>query len=101
MKTILIAAMTENGRIIGKEGKLPWHLPEDLANFRKVTLGKPVVMGRKTFESLPEKFRPLPGRKNVVISRSGTGHSGSFWVTAPEEALSLLKKENEDSVFVI
>jgi dihydrofolate reductase len=68
MKTVLIAAMAKKGRIIGRQGKLPWHLPEDLANFRKVTMGKPVIMGRKTFESLPDKFRPLPGRKNVVIS---------------------------------
>ncbi len=70
MKTVLIAAMAKKGRIIGCRGKLPWHLPEDLANFRKVTMGKPVIMGRKTFESLPDKFRPLPGRKNVVISAS-------------------------------
>lgn len=72
MKTILIAAMTKTGRTIGKDGKLPWHLPEDLANFKNVTMGKPVVMGRKTYESLPQKFRPLPGRRNVVISGSGT-----------------------------
>lgn len=71
MKTILIAAMAKNNRVIGKNGALPWHLPEDLANFKKLTVGKPVIMGRKTYESLPEKFRPLPGRRNVVISRSG------------------------------
>ncbi len=56
-------------RVIGKEGVMPWHLPEDLAHFKQVTLGCPVIMGRKTWESLPPRFRPLPGRKNIVITR--------------------------------
>ena len=69
----LIAAVANHG-VIGREldgvGTLPWHLPEDLKHFRAITTGKPVIMGRKTWESLPEKFRPLPGRLNIVISRS-------------------------------
>ena len=64
----LIFARAANG-VIGKDGGLPWHLPEDLAHFRRVTLGSPVLMGRKTWDSLPERFRPLPGRRNVVITR--------------------------------
>ncbi len=48
---------------------MPWHLPEDLAHFKRVTLGAPVVMGRRTWESLPERFRPLPGRENIVVTR--------------------------------
>jgi len=56
-------------RVIGKDGKMPWHLPEDLAHFKRTTLGAPVIMGRKTWESLPPKFRPLPGRVNIVITR--------------------------------
>jgi len=64
-----IVAMDE-GRIIGKNGALPWHLPEDLAHFKALTSGHVVVMGRKTWESLPPKFRPLPGRVNVVVSRT-------------------------------
>ncbi len=58
-----------HGGVIGAEGGMPWHLPEDLAHFREVTLGSPVVMGRKTWDSLPERFRPLPGRENIVITR--------------------------------
>jgi dihydrofolate reductase len=57
-------------RVIGHVGKMPWHLPEDLAHFKRTTLGSPVIMGRKTWDSLPPKFRPLPGRMNVVISSS-------------------------------
>jgi dihydrofolate reductase len=55
-------------RVIGAEGVLPWHLPEDMALFRRLTTGSTVVMGRRTWESLPERFRPLPGRTNVVLS---------------------------------
>ena len=68
MKLHLIFARSRNG-VIGKDGGLPWHLPEDLAHFKRTTLGCPVVMGRKTWDSLPVKFRPLPGRANVVVTR--------------------------------
>lgn len=68
MKLHLIMARAANG-VIGKNGTMPWHLPEDLANFKKLTLGKPVIMGRKTWESLPAAFKPLPGRLNIVITR--------------------------------
>jgi len=65
VKVAMIAAMAKN-RVIGKDNKMPWHLPEELAYFKKITMGKPIVMGRNTFESIG---RPLPGRKNIVISR--------------------------------
>lgn len=68
MSLSLIAAIAENN-CIGKSGGLPWYLPEDLAHFKKLTSGKTVLMGRKTWESLPEKFRPLPKRTNIVITR--------------------------------
>jgi dihydrofolate reductase len=64
----LIAALANNN-VIGRNNTLPWHLPEDLKHFKEATLGAPVIMGRKTWESLPEKFRPLPGRLNIVVSR--------------------------------
>lgn len=57
------------GGVIGAGGTLPWHVPEDLAHFKEVTLGTPVIMGRRTWDSLPERFRPLPGRENIVITR--------------------------------
>jgi dihydrofolate reductase len=64
----LIFAQARNG-VIGQEGTLPWHLPEDLAHFKRTTLGCPVIMGRKTWDSLPPRFRPLPGRQNIVVTR--------------------------------
>lgn len=68
MKLHIIFARAANG-VIGKDGTMPWHLPEDLAHFKRTTLGCPVIMGRKTWESLPPRFRPLPGRINVVVTR--------------------------------
>ncbi|HTJ96444.1 MAG TPA: dihydrofolate reductase [Rhodocyclaceae bacterium] len=69
----LIAAVAANG-VIGNTvdgvGTLPWHLPEDLKHFKALTNGHPIIMGRKTWESLPEKFRPLPNRRNIVITRN-------------------------------
>jgi dihydrofolate reductase len=64
----LIYARAANG-VIGQGGALPWHLPEDLAHFKRTTLGCPVIMGRKTWDSLPPRFRPLPGRVNIVVTR--------------------------------
>ena len=68
MQLKLIFARASNG-VIGHHNALPWHLPEDLAHFKRTTLGCPVIMGRKTWDSLPAKFRPLPGRLNVVVTR--------------------------------
>jgi dihydrofolate reductase len=65
---ILIAAVARNG-CIGTNGQLPWHLPEDMARFKALTTGGVILMGRKTWESLPERFRPLPNRTNLVITR--------------------------------
>ena len=67
-KINLIYARAANG-VIGKDNAMPWHLPEDLAHFKRLTQGWPVIMGRKTWDSLPARFRPLPGRTNVVITR--------------------------------
>jgi dihydrofolate reductase len=58
------------GGVIGAAGGMPWHVPEDLARFKTITLGAPVVMGRRTWESFPDRFRPLPGRRNIVVTRN-------------------------------
>ncbi|WP_440874698.1 type 3 dihydrofolate reductase [Thalassotalea sp. PLHSN55] len=82
----MIVAHAKN-RIIGKDNDMPWHLPADLAYFKKTTLGKPVIMGRKTYESIG---RPLPGRQNIVISRDANYHAdGIETVTSVEQALAL------------
>ena len=65
----LIWAQSTSG-VIGREGTIPWHLPEDLARFKALTMGHAVVMGRRTWDSLPVRFRPLPGRRNVVLTRN-------------------------------
>ncbi|QGA80061.1 dihydrofolate reductase [Candidatus Nanohalobium constans] len=69
MKKIIIAAVAEND-VIGKDGEIPWHIPKDLQHFKEKTTGHTVVMGRKTFESLPDSFTPLPDRENIVLTRS-------------------------------
>ncbi len=69
MEKIIIAAMDEENAI-GKNGEIPWHYPEDLKHFKEKTTNHSVLMGRKTYESLPEDFRPLPNRENIVLTRS-------------------------------
>ena len=82
----LVAAVAANG-IIGRDGKLPWHLPEDLKHFKRVTMGHPVIMGRKTWESLKG---PLPGRENIVISRqAGYQAPGAAVASSLDAALAL------------
>jgi dihydrofolate reductase len=84
----LIWAQARNG-VIGVDGGLPWHLPEDLALFRALTTGSTVVMGRRTWESLPERFRPLPGRTNVVLtSDAGWSAEGAHRAGSVEEVLA-------------
>ena len=68
MQLHLIYARAANG-VIGANGTMPWHLPEDLAHFKRTTLGCPVIMGRKTWDSIPAAFRPLQGRRNIVVTR--------------------------------
>ena len=83
-------------RVIGLDGSMPWHLPEDMAHFKRTTMGHPVIMGRKTWESFPEKFRPLSGRTNIVITRDASTHAalsaaGATPVSSPEEALQVAR----------
>ncbi|SDC69995.1 dihydrofolate reductase [Sanguibacter gelidistatuariae] len=74
-----------NGGVIGANGDMSWHLPEDAAHFRRTTTGAPVLMGRATWESLPERFRPLPGRTNIIVSRqAGYRAPGALVVTSIE-----------------
>ncbi len=81
----LVAAM-DQGRLIGRGGRLPWHLPADLRHFKRLTLGKPIVMGRRTWESLG---RPLPGRENIVVSTTlGADEPGCVVVRSLDQALA-------------
>lgn len=103
MQIKLIYAHALNG-VIGFEGDMPWgrSLPEDLAHFKTLTLGQAVIMGRKTWESLPPSFRPLPGRRNIVLSRNpATPAPGAEVFTGLEQALLALREEGTDCVWVI
>jgi dihydrofolate reductase len=87
----MVWAQSSTG-VIGRDGGMPWHLPEDLAHFSRLTKGHPVIMGRKTWESFPDKYRPLPGRTNIVITRQegwgGTpGAGGAIAVKSLDDAL--------------
>ncbi|HWP11560.1 MAG TPA: dihydrofolate reductase [Ramlibacter sp.] len=95
MQLGLIFARARNG-VIGKAGGLPWHLPEDMAHFKQVTMGCPVIMGRKTWESLPERFRPLPGRTNIVVTRQpGWNGQGATRAASLPEAVALCAGETQ------
>ena len=82
------------GRVIGQAGDMPWRLPEDLAHFKQLTMGAPVVMGRRTWESLPPRFRPLEGRRNIVVSRQADFTAEGAEVAASAgDALLLVEAE--------
>jgi dihydrofolate reductase len=99
LKIALVAAVARNG-VIGRDDSIPWRLPEDMAHFRDLTMGHPVVMGRRTWESLPDGFRPLPGRGNVVVTRNPDWSAqGADRASSVEDAFRLLDAEPE--VFVI
>lgn len=100
---VLIAAVARNG-VIGRGGALPWRLGADMAHFRAVTRGCPVIMGRRTWDSLPPRYRPLPGRANIVVSRR-TSWSADGAQAAPSLAAALrlaqLRLDESRRVFVI
>lgn len=92
MTILSMIVATADNNIIGKDNDMPWHLPADLAYFKKVTLGKPIIMGRKTYESIG---RALPGRRNIVISRDENYNAdGIDTVTSVEQALALVDGSN-------
>lgn len=98
-QVVVIAAVSRNG-VIGRDNALPWHLSADLQHFKRITLGAPVIMGRRTWESLPPRFRPLPGRRNVVVTRSaGWRAEGADVAHSLEQALAALA--DAPRVFVI
>jgi dihydrofolate reductase len=100
---VLIAAVARNG-VVGRDGRLPWHLSADMAHFRDLTRGSPVIMGRRTWDSLSPRYRPLPGRANIVVSRR-TGWSADGAQVAPSFPAALrlaqLRLDASRRVFVI
>lgn len=102
MEVIIIVATTLNN-VIGKDNDLIWHLPVDMRYFKETTSGAPVIMGRKNYESIPEKYRPLPGRLNVVLSsQSDFPVAEGVWLrTDLKLALEELDKQGEERVYII
>ncbi|MCL5970543.1 MAG: dihydrofolate reductase [Patescibacteria group bacterium] len=98
MKISLIAALSEN-RVIGKDNKLIWHIPDDLKHFKEITLNHPVIMGRRTYESIG---RILPDRTNIIITRDKEYKiEGAIVVNSLDDAISVEQKENIDEIFII
>ncbi|HRH38612.1 MAG TPA: dihydrofolate reductase [Flavobacteriales bacterium] len=96
-----IAAVAENG-VIGRDGDLPWQLPDDMKFFQRTTRGHHVITGRKNYESIPPKYRPLKDRVNVVVTRDRTYEApGAMVVHSLEEALDLAEKSGETEAFII
>jgi len=101
MRLTLIAGVARNG-VIGRDNQLLWRLPEDLKHFRAATMGAPVIMGRKTWVSLPARFRPLPGRHNIVLSRqAGIELPGASVVASLDAALAMAQRDGAARAFVI
>ncbi len=101
MKISLIAAVSRN-MVIGKNNDLPWRLPDDMKYFMQTTSGHHVIMGRKNYESLPEKFKPLPNRINIVVTRQNDFHaSGCKVVHSIQSAINLAKEAGESELFII
>ena len=95
----LIVAISEKNRVMGKKGGLPWYIPEDLRKFKTLTTGHPIIMGRKTFESIG---RPLPNRTNIVITRDSTFHQeGIVVVSSLEMAIHKAQEVESKELFII
>lgn len=99
LEKIIVVAVSENG-VIGKDGDIPWHFPEDMKHFKNTTMGNPVVMGSNTYRSLPEDYTPLPGRENIVLTRSGIEDESVDEANSLEEAWEIADKYS-DKVFII
>lgn len=101
MKISLIAALAEN-RVIGKNNDLPWQLPDDMKYFMETTKGHHCIMGRKNYDSIPAKFRPLANRENIVVTRQNNFNApGCTVVNSIEEGIAIARRDNEPETFII
>jgi dihydrofolate reductase len=97
----LVVAAADNN-VIGKDNAMPWHIPADFRHFKTVTMGKPCIMGRKTFESiLTQLGKPLPGRVNIIVSRGNYQHPGALTCKDLEEAIDQATKTGTDEICII
>lgn len=97
----LVVAAADN-HVIGKDNAMPWHIPEDFKHFKDVTMGKPCIMGRKTFESILESLgKPLPGRVNIIVSRKNYQHAGALTCKDLDEAIEQAAKTGSDEICIV
>ena len=101
-KTISLVVAAADNNVIGRDNAMPWHIPEDFKHFKAVTMGKPCIMGRKTFESILEQLgKPLPGRVNIVVSRRNYQHDGALTCKDLEEAIDQASKIDTDEICIV
>ena len=101
MKVSIIVAVSENN-VIGKDNDLIWHFPKDTKFFKDTTLGHHVIMGRKNWESIPEKYRPLPDRKNIIVTRNNNfKYKGATVVNSIEKAIEVSRASEDEEIFII
>jgi len=102
MKNISMIVAVSDNQVIGKDNTLAWHLPDDMNYFSNMTKGHSVIMGRKNWESIPSKYRPLPNRKNIVITRNSTFvEKKCDIVNSIEDAISISRNNDDEEVFII
>lgn len=97
----LVVAAADNN-VIGRDNAMPWHIPEDFRHFKAVTMGKPCIMGRKTFQSILESLgKPLPGRVNIIVSRKNYQHEGALTCKDLDEAVYQATKTGTDEICIV
>ena len=101
MEIILIVAVSSSNNGIGKNNDLLWNLPGDMKFFKSQTIGYPVITGRKNYESIPEKFRPLTNRQNIVVTRQNIQFEGAQTCASIKEAIEIAKSYQKDKIFII
>lgn len=102
MTTISLIVAAADNNVIGIDNKMPWHISEDFKHFKEITMGKPCIMGRNTYESiLAQLGKALPGRTSVVVSRSGYKHADAVSASSLEEAIEKAKEKDADEVMII
>ncbi|HEU4839098.1 MAG TPA: dihydrofolate reductase [Micavibrio sp.] len=101
-KVISLVVAAADNNVIGRDNVMPWHIPEDFKHFKTVTMGKPCIMGRKTFESILEQLgKPLPGRVNIIVSRKNYQHGGALTCKDLEEAIDQASKTETDEICIV
>ncbi len=102
MTTVSLIVAAADNNVIGINNEMPWHIPEDFKHFKTITMGKPCIMGRKTFESILSQLgKPLPGRTSIIVSRSPHTHDGAITCASLDLAIQAAHEENPEEIMII